>query len=131
MKILALIPARSGSKGIKNKNLKKIKNKSLLSISIQLAKKLKVFKKIIVSTDSKKIANEAKKFSAEVPFIRPKKISGDKSKMIDVCLHAINFYENKNIYFDALIVLQPTSPMRTKKTLLKCYRLLKKKMLKV
>tara|TARA_B100000989_G_scaffold299046_1_gene292473 strand:- start:9497 stop:10171 length:675 start_codon:yes stop_codon:yes gene_type:complete len=127
MKILALIPARSGSKGIVNKNLKKIKKKSLLSISIELAKKLKIFERVVVSTDSKKIADEAKKFLAEVPFIRPKKLSGGKSKMIDVCLHTINFFENKRIYFDALIVLQPTSPFRRKETILKCCKLLKKK----
>ena len=127
MKILALIPARSGSKGVINKNLRKINNKSLISITINLAKKSKVFDKLVVSTDSQKIAKEAKNYHAEVPFIRPKKISGDKAKMIDVCLHAINYFENKKIFFDALVVLQPTSPLRTKDTILKCCKLLNKK----
>ena len=89
--IIALICARGGSKGIKNKNLLKIGKKSLLRISIEQAKKIKAIKKIFVSTDSKKIAREAAKYGAIVPFIRPKNLGKDTTPEILVWRHAVNF----------------------------------------
>ena len=89
--LVALICARGGSKGIKNKNLIKIKNKSLIRISIEHAKKIKSIKRIFVSTDSKIIAKEAIKYGAEVPFIRPKKLAMDNTPEIYVWRHAIKF----------------------------------------
>ena len=74
MKFHALICARAGSEGIKNKNIKKFKGKPLIAYPIQLAKKIKEFKSISVSTDSKKIANISKNYGADVPFIRSKKL---------------------------------------------------------
>lgn len=111
--IVALICARGGSKGIKNKNLLKINNKSLLRISIEHAKKIKIIKKIFVSTDSQKIAKEAIKYGATVPFIRPKKLAGDKVPEILVWKHAINFLNKKlNIRPHCIISIPTTSPLR-------------------
>ena len=95
MKYLAIICARSGSKGLKNKNILKIAGVPLIGHSIKMAKSLKNISKVIVSTDSKKIASIAKKFGAEVPFLRPKDLSTDKSREIDAWKHAIDFYKKK------------------------------------
>ena len=94
-KILCLIPARGGSKEIKNKNLLPLKSKPLIYWSIKLAKKIKFFDRVVVSTDSLKIKSVAEKFGAEVPFIRPKKISKSQTPMIDVINHCILFYKKK------------------------------------
>ena len=111
--IIALICARGGSKGIKNKNLLKINNKSLLRIAIEQSKKVKIIKQIYVSTDSLKIAKEAEKFGAIVPFIRPKKLSKDNTPEILVWRHAIDFFKNQlKIKPDYIISLPTTSPLR-------------------
>jgi len=94
IEIHALIPARSGSKGIKNKNIVKINNKELIGYTIDLAKKIKLINKIIISTDSKKIKKIAEKFGAIVPFLRPKKFSKDNSTDLDVFKHYL-FWLNK------------------------------------
>ena len=111
--IIALICARGGSKGLKNKNLLKIDNKSLLRIAIEQSKKIKFIKQVYVSTDSIKIANEAKKFGAIVPFIRPKKLSRDNTPEILVWRHAIDFLKSElKIKPDYIISLPTTSPLR-------------------
>lgn len=116
MKYLVIIPARGGSKGIKDKNIIDINGKPLLYYTVipalQLFNENKI-SKLILSTDSKKIAKIGIKLGLEVPFIRPVNISGDKAKSCSYVLHAIEFYESKNIYFDAVIILQPTSPFRS------------------
>ena len=89
MKFHALICARSGSKGIKNKNIRIFKSKPLISYPIKSAQRIKEIVSISVSTDSKKIAKLAKKYGAEIPFIRPKKLSGDKVKEWDVWKHFV------------------------------------------
>lgn len=114
-KFLIIIPARGGSKGIKNKNIVAVCKRPLLSYTIRPALKLKkegLVDEVVVSTDSKKIAEIAKGLGAAAPFLRPKGISGDKAKSIDFVLHAINYFSGENISFDAVIVLQPTSPLR-------------------
>lgn len=110
-KIIAIIPARGGSKGLVDKNILDFKNKPLIYWTIQSALKSKYIDKVVVSSDSKKIINIAKKFGAEAPFIRPKNLSGDKSLLIDVIVHAIKKMNKKNIY-KYVIYLQPTSPLR-------------------
>ncbi len=115
MKILAIVPARSGSKGIKNKNIIDVCSKPLIAYSIEhgvALKSLDLVDEVIVSTDSQEIADISIKYGASVPFIRPKKIANDNAKSIDFYFHAISFYEKKNIYFDAILLLQPTSPLR-------------------
>ena len=128
MKILAIIPARSGSKGIPNKNIIDVCGKPLIQYSIESALSLKakgLIEKVIISTDSNIIAQISLKLGAEVPFLRPKEISGDKSKSIDFITHAIKFFEDNNEFYDAILLLQPTSPMRKLKHLEKSIKLLK------
>ena len=109
---LAIIPAREGSKGIKNKNIKHLNGKPLIYYSIREAKKSKFIDKCIVSTDSKKIKKVALGFGAEVPFLRPKRISTDKTSMYSVVEHAVEFIKKQNQSFDIIVILQPTSPLR-------------------
>ena len=115
MKILAIIPARGGSKGIKNKNIIDVCGKPLIQYSIDLALDLKAISlvdEVIVSTDSDEIKKLSEGIGASVPFLRPSNISGDKAKSIDFILHAIKYYEDSSVYFDAVLLLQPTSPLR-------------------
>ncbi len=115
LKYLCIIPARGGSKGIKDKNIISINSKPLIEYTINPSLKLYsegVINRLIVSTDSKKIASISKKLGAEVPFLRPKEISDDKSKSVEFILHALNYFEKKDLFFDAVITLQPTSPLR-------------------
>lgn len=127
-KILAIIPARSGSKGLKNKNIKKINGKPMISYTIEAAVKSGIFSNIIVSTDSHKYAEIAKNDGAEVPFIRPKKLGTDESTTTEVILHAISEMEKSNDErYDYFMLLQPTSPLRTAENIKKAYSLLKEK----
>ena len=112
-KILAVIPARSGSKSIKDKNLLKIKGKSFLELSILTAKKSSLINRIIVSTDSEKYAKLSEKFGAEVPFLRPKSISKDNSHDKEFFTHLIEKLKNLEGYLPEYIIhLRPTTPIR-------------------
>lgn len=125
MKILGIIPARGGSKGIIKKNLRKLANKPIIYYSIEAAKKSKI-NRLIVSTDDKNIAKVSKNLKAEVPFLRPKKLSSDKASTLDVIKHTLHFLEkNENYHPDIVIILQPTSPLRTSTTIDKSIDLLK------
>lgn len=112
-RFLALIPARSGSKGLKNKNILLLNGKPLIVYTIESAIKSKIFDKIIVSTDSPKIAEVAKKYGADVPFMRPKELATDEASLVDVVLHALQFLIEKGERYDYFALLQPTSPLRT------------------
>lgn len=127
-KILAFIPARGGSKGVKNKNIKLMNGKPLIEYTIQSAIKSDLFEDIIVSTDSIDIANISKKLGASVPFIRPDELSTDNAITIDAIEHCINYMKDKfNKKYDLIIVLQPTSPLRTYNNIVDAYNLYKKK----
>ena len=104
----AIIPARSGSKRILNKNIKKFLNKPIIYYSIKAALRTKLFKKIIVSTDSKKIQFIAKKFGASCPFLRPKNLSGDRINTAPVIEHAIKELNIKDKY---ICCIYPTAPL--------------------
>jgi N-acylneuraminate cytidylyltransferase len=110
-KILALIPARGGSKGIPNKNIKLFNGKPLIEWSIKVALESKLINRIIVSSDSSKILKISKKIGADV-ILRPKNISGDKATTESVILHCIKYFKNK---FETIVLLSPTSPLRKKK----------------
>ena len=114
-KILSIILAREGSKGIKDKNIKKLGKLPLIAWTIKEALKSKKNLTVYLSTDSKKIANIGKKYGAEVPFIRPKKFAKDTSSSVDAIEHAINFLKKKGLTFDYVLLLEPTSPLRTHK----------------
>ena len=93
-KIICIIPARKGSKRIKNKNIINFFGKPLISYSIENALKSNIFEKVIVSTDSKKISNISKKYGADVPFLRPKSLSGNNIIVKDVLIHCLNNLKN-------------------------------------
>lgn len=112
-KILAITLARGGSKGIKLKNIKKLNSKPLIFYTIVEAKKSKLITDYIVSTDSKKISKIAKKFGAQIPFLRPKKLSTDKASSADALIHATLHMEKiKNIKYDYIIELMCTNPLK-------------------
>ena len=110
---LAIVPARSGSKGLSDKNIKNINGKPLMAWSIEAGLKSKYVDRLIVSTDSEKYAEIAKDFGAEVPFIRPDNISTDVSSRKDVIKHALDFFRRKNKLYDYIVFLEPTSPLTT------------------
>ena len=114
-KILALIPARGGSKGIKDKNIISLAGKPLIAYSIETAKCSKYIDDIVVTTDSEKIAEISKHYGASVPFIRPTELAADTSKTIDAVLHAIKTLKTMGKEYDTLVLLQPTQPLRTYK----------------
>lgn len=128
MKILVIIPARCGSKGIKDKNIIDVCGQPLISYSIEQALELKknlLVDTVVVSTDCEKIANISKELGAEVPFLRPTDLASDTSKSIDFILHAIKYYKDINIYFDSVLLLQPTSPLRDLELLSKAIKIFK------
>ena len=111
-KILAIILARSGSKGLRNKNLKMFFGKPLICHTFETVKKTKIFEKIILSTDSKMCIKLAKKYKIEAPFIRPKKLSSDKSSALDVIQHALEFVLKKYGEYDLVQYVMPTTPLK-------------------
>ena len=113
MNLIAVIPARSGSKGVPNKNIKLLGGIPLIAFSIIAAKMMPSVSRVIVSTDSNEYAEIAKFYGAEVPFLRPLDISGDKSTDSDLFLHALNWFkENENSIPEYLLHLRPTTPLR-------------------
>ena len=111
--ILGVITARGGSKGIPGKNIKVLGDKPLIAYTIESAKKSKLITHLIVSTDDEEIADVAKKYGADAPFIRPKELAQDTTPHLPVMQHAIKFMVDKlGIVFDYAVILQPTSPFR-------------------
>ena len=123
-KILGIIPARSGSKELKDKNIKKLNNKHLIGYTIEAAKRSGIFEKIIVSTDSKKYAKIAKGYGADIPFIRDTELSGDNASTVDVILDCILKLEMIGEVYDYFILLQPTSPLRNEDDIVQAMELL-------
>tara|TARA_B100000686_G_scaffold307168_1_gene347199 strand:+ start:36 stop:755 length:720 start_codon:yes stop_codon:yes gene_type:complete len=125
MKILAIIPARGGSKSVPKKNIRNLNGKPLIAYTIEAAKRIEEkFHKIIVSTDDEEIAEVAKHYGAEVPFIRPRNLAEDKTPTYPVLQHAVNFVEKDDgINIDLIMLLQPTAPFRTTEDMLNCLNL--------
>lgn len=121
MKNIAIIPARSGSKGLKDKNIKILGRKPLLAYSVEAAIKSGIFDCIHVSTDSEYYADIAIKYGAEIPFLRSKEMSTDTAKSWDVVLETLQKYENQGRHFDMVTLLQPTSPLRDAEEIVKAY----------
>lgn len=113
MKILFLIPARGGSKGIPHKNIRDFCGKPLIRYSIDVARELADDADICVSTDDQEIIDVAEKAGLLVPFVRPEAYSTDTASSEAVMLHALDFYEKKGVRYDVIVLLQPTSPLRT------------------
>ena len=111
MKFISVIPARSGSKGIKNKNIFKVGNKPLIEHTFRAAKKSKINQNFVL-TDSKTIKRIANKFKINTEYKRPKKVSKSTSSLTDT-LHDFHLWlKKKKIYYDFMVILQPTSPLR-------------------
>lgn len=123
--ILCVIPARGGSKGVPGKNIKPIAGKPLIAYTIEQAQKSKYIDRVIISTEDKQIADVAKEFNAEVPFIRPEELAADNSSMMDVLAHAIKWMEEEAKFkFDILVLLHVTTPLRTTEDIDNCIKLL-------
>ena len=112
MSVIAVIPARGGSKGIPRKNLIDINGKPLIAYTIEAANQSRAIDTAIVSTDSQEIADVARSLGADVPFLRPEYLAGDKTPMHDVLVHALEWAERSLGNIEAVVLLQPTSPLR-------------------
>lgn len=124
MSIVALIPARGGSKGVPNKNIKTLGEKPLIAHTIDVALNCNYINRVIVSTDDEEIASISRFFGAEVPFMRPKNLATDNATTIDVIKHAITYLEENSLDdINHIVLLQPTSPLRTLEDLNKALEL--------
>lgn len=127
MKNIAIIPARSGSKGLKDKNIKELNGKPLLAYSIDAAISSGLFEEVMVSTDSELYADVAKKNGASVPFLRSNEQSGDNAGSWGVVEEVLQNYKECGKRFDTVCLLQPTSPLRTVQDIINGYELLVEK----
>lgn len=112
-KVLAVIPARAASKRLPGKNARLFSGKPLIALSVKQALGSRYIDKAIVSTDSVKIASIARRYGAEVPFMRPRNLATDFAKSMDVVIHALKYLETCRDKYDIVVLLQPTSPLRT------------------
>ena len=120
MRLLTIIPARSGSKGIPGKNIKFLGNKPLIAYSIESALNSGCSGKIIVDTDSEEIAKIATKCGAEVPYLRPPHLALDETPTLEVVKNAVQILGLEGEIFDSVMLLQPTSPFRTNSLIQEC-----------
>lgn len=127
MSRIAVIPARSGSKGLIDKNIKMMCGKPLMTYSIQAAIDSKCFDTVMVSTDSEHYAEIAREFGAEVPFLRYSETAGDTAGSWDVVKEVLNRYKSIGKAFQNVCLLQPTSPLRTADDICKAYQLYREK----
>ena len=130
MKYLIIIPARGGSKGIPKKNISNLNGFPLIQYSIESALDVSLKIKninVIVSTDNDEIKNVACNLGADVPFLRPEILANDTSASIDYILHAIEFFSESDIKIENIIILQPTSPLRTSKDIIEAINLYERK----
>jgi N-acylneuraminate cytidylyltransferase len=115
MKILAVITARGGSKRLPGKNIRLLGDKPLIVWSIEVAKNIPEIRDILVSTDEPAIANVCIEAGVIVPWLRPAELATDTASSVDVVLHALDWYETERDTVDGVLLLQPTSPFRTKR----------------
>lgn len=115
MKILVIIPARGGSKGIPHKNIKPLAGKPLIHYTIDVARQIVANEDICVSTDDPEIIQCVEDYGVKVPFVRPSELATDTAGTYEVLLHALNYYEQQGKTYDVVILLQNTSPFRTPK----------------
>ena len=113
MRILGIIPARGGSKGVPGKNIRLLSGKPLLQYTSEIALETQYLTAVILSSDDRQIITVAKNLGIQVPFIRPLALAEDQTPTIDVIIHALKWFENQAIFFDAVCLLQVTSPFRT------------------
>lgn len=124
-KIVCVIPARGGSKGLPRKNLKLLAGKPLIAYTIGQALQSQYIDRTIVSTDDREIADISRQHGAEVPFLRPADLAGDHVATIDVLLHAVQWLEEQEKYdFDILVLLHATTPLRSVNDINSCIKML-------
>ncbi|MBI5701743.1 acylneuraminate cytidylyltransferase family protein [Candidatus Saganbacteria bacterium] len=123
-KVIGIIPARGGSKGVRRKNLKMVAGRPLLAWTIEQAKAAKYFDRFILSSEDAEIIAAARKLGCEAPFVRPRKLAGDGTHTIDVVLHALRKLSEK---YDYVVLLQPTSPLRQAEDIDGCIELCMRK----
>ncbi len=127
MNNLAIIPARSGSKGLKDKNIKLLNGKPLIAYSIEAADQSGIYSHILVSTDSEMYGEIAIKYGAEVPFYRSEENASDVASSWDVVKEVLRKYMEMGVEFDTFTLLQPTSPLRKTEDILNAYQIFKEK----
>ena len=127
MIVIGAVFARGNSKGVKNKNLLKFKNRTLVGQAIRQAYSSKFIKKVYISSDNQKIINNAKNYGAIVPFKRPKSLSTDTAKHINVWRHFVNYLKMRKINADYIVDIPTCSPLRQVSDIDKCIKLAKKK----
>ena len=123
MKNIAIIPARSGSKGVKDKNIRSLCGKPLMAYTIEAALKSGEFDEVMVSTDSEKYAEIAIQYGAKVPFLRSEATASDTASSWDMVSEVLLNYERSGKSFDTFCLLQPTSPLRTEEDIKEAYRI--------
>lgn len=126
MKVLGIIPARGGSKGVPRKNIKLLAGKPLLAYTAESALQAKLLSKVILSTEDSEIAEVGKSLGLEVPFLRPPELALDTAPTLPVVIHAIDYLQKTGEEFDAICLLQPTNPLRRAEDIDKCIELLEK-----
>lgn len=126
MKVLGIIPARGGSKGVPRKNIKLLGGKPLLAYTAESALSAKFLSKVILTTEDSEIAEVGRSLGLDVPFLRPQELSLDTSPTLPVVFHAIDYLENNGESFDAICLLQPTNPLRRTEDIDNCIELLDK-----
>ena len=120
---LAIIPARAGSKGLKNKNIRLLAGKPLIAYSIEAAVRSGMFDRVFVSTDSSEYADIARTYGAETPVLRPAEISGDSASSWSAVYHALEYYAAEGCDVSVFMLLQPTSPLRTAEDIVAAFNL--------
>lgn len=123
MRAIAIIPARSGSKGLKDKNIKELNGKPMMAYTIEAANNSGIFDCVHVSTDSEKYVDIARKYGADVPFLRSDELSGDNASSWDVVRYVLYMYSNLGVEYDLFALLQPTSPLRTAEDIKNAYNI--------
>ncbi len=113
--VIAIIPARGGSKGLPQKNVLNLNGKPLIAYTIEAALRAEQIERVIVTTDDMNIAKIAKEYGAEVPFIRPEYLASDMASAVDVYIHAVEFLMQEGIEIEKFMVLLPTAPLRTER----------------
>lgn len=129
MRYLGLITARGGSKGVPHKNIMIINGKPLIQYTIEtalMAKSKGLLDSVVVSTDDPEIAEISKDLGAEAPFLRPDYLAADGAKSIDVLIHAVEFFKSQGVDYDAVVLLQPTTPLRQCDDIENCIELFEK-----
>ena len=126
-RILAFIPARSGSKGLRDKNIKPLCGKPLMAYTIEAAIESGLFSEVFVSTDSEQYADIARQYGADVPFLRSEDLASDTASTDDAIIEALEKFKERGNEFDVICILQPTSPLRTAEDIKNAYQILVEK----